>query len=799
MRILSLLAWALVAGLSAITLSISGTYLYLRPAFPSLESLRDTSLQTPLRIYSQDRKFIAEFGEVRRYPIGLETVPDNLVNALLAAEDDSFRVHSGVDVMSLFRAFYELIRSGAIQSGGSTITMQVAKNYLLTHERSFSRKAIEILLALQIERVLSKDEILELYINKIFLGHRAYGVEAAAWVYYGKSIGDLDLAQHAMIAGLPKAPSRYNPLVNPERAKLRRDWILSRMLKLGSIDEAAYQAAVNAPLSARLHHQVAELSAPYIAEMARAEMVKHYGSDAYTAGFDVYLTVPSELQTVADKAVRDGLMAYDRRHGYRGPEDRYEDIDADQWLSKLSGVSDVGGLEPAVVSSVSRQHVCVITRDGRQHAIAWASMRWARPYKGINRLGPPPQSPSDVVTVGDLIRVLRDDRDRYVFAQVPIAQSALVSIDPNDGAIRALVGGFSFERSKYNRASQAKRQSGSSFKPFLYSAALDRGFTAATLINDAPIIYQPPGAGKPWRPRNSNRTFLGPIPLREGLYKSRNLVSIRLLQAIGIDYAAQYLTRFGFEQAQIPRQLSLALGTVEATPLQIASAWSVFANNGYKVEPYLIERVENRDGETVFLANPASVARARHSEEQGGISPWPFDKQPNTAQKVIDSRTAYIMTDILRDAIVRGTGRGALVLNRPDIAGKTGTTNDAKDSWFSGFNGDYVTTVWSGFDEPRTLGRREYGSTVSLPIWVDYMGKALAGKPPYMAPEPENIVKQRVDPLTGRVALSDAEGSYFELFKSDSVPGGSPDREPPNSEQTQSPSVPPDEDLMLLF
>jgi penicillin-binding protein 1A len=775
MRLLRFFCWSCLAVFCGLVLSFSGAFLYLSPSLPSVESLRSIQLQIPLRVYSSDAKLIAEFGEMRRSPIAFADIPQDFISALLAAEDDNFANHYGVDLTSLMRAATQIVKSGQIQTGGSTITMQVAKNFFLTSERSFSRKINEILLALQIERELSKNEILELYVNKIYLGNRAYGIEAAAQVYYGKSIRDTSLAQMAMIAGLPKAPSRFNPLVNPTRALERRDWILGRMYSLGRIDKKRYDEALAEPINVSYHVPAPELVAPYIAEMARAEMVGRYGSEAYTEGFNVTTTVPSDLQIAANSAVREGLIAYDQRHGYRGPESRLPGMTKENWLSELSKQVSLGGLEPAIVTSVEKSGILVLLRNGEEQAVAWDSMKWARPFLNTNSLGPRPQQPADVSQIGDLIRVQRQDDGSLRFVQLPAAQSALVSLDPNNGAIRALVGGFSFEQSNYNRAAQAKRQPGSSFKPFVYSAALDKGYTAATLVNDAPIVFADDALSQVWRPKNDNNTFLGPIRLREALYRSRNLVSIRLLQDLGIDSTLSYIERFGFERKDLPPNLSLALGTASLTPMEIAEGWSTFANGGYKVEPYLIERIEDRNGKQLFNANPTQTPagieqRAQQSNAALIVGDQPLPAEPILAEQIIDGRTAYIMTSMLQDVIKRGTGRRAMAMGRDDLAGKTGTTNESKDSWFSGYNADYITTVWAGFDQPESLGRNEYGGTVALPIWMSYMGAALKDKPSHLLPEPEGLLTLRVDPHSGRAATPDTPDAYFELFKSEDSP-----------------------------
>ncbi|HAJ86625.1 MAG TPA: peptidase, partial [Pseudomonas sp.] len=694
-------------------------------------------------------------------------------------EDDNFANHYGVDITGLMRAATQLLKSGQIQTGGSTITMQVAKNYFLTSERSFSRKINEILLALQIERELSKNEILELYVNKIYLGNRAYGIEAAAQVYYGKPISELSVAQLAMIAGLPKAPSAFNPLVNPARSKERRDWILGRMYRLGSLDESSYRQALAEPETARYHGATPELDASYIAEMARAEMVGRFGSAAYTDGFRVYTTVSSERQIAANNALNSGLIEYDQRHGYRGPETNLANAPRDTWLQELAKYRSLSGLQPAAVTQVETSGILVITRDGQEHTVSWDSMKWARPYLGINSMGPRPQRPADVVKVGDVVRIRWQD-EAAVFSQVPQAQAALVSLDPEDGSIEALAGGFSFGQSNYNRAIQAKRQPGSSFKPFIYSAALDAGYTAASLVNDSPIVFVEQGMDRIWRPKNDNNTFLGPIRMREALYKSRNLVSIRLLQTMGVDYTINYITRFGFNAQDLPRNLSLALGTATLTPMEIATGWTTFANGGYKIEPYLIQRIEDREGNLLFEANPARVPPRETQTADVEVHPVQSSPDiadgeqtpaaPHFAEQVLDERTAYIMTSMLQDVIKRGTGRRALAMGRDDIAGKTGTTNDSIDSWFSGYNADLVTTVWAGFDQPQSLGRNEYGGTVALPIWMNYMGAVLKDMPEHPPAEPDGLLKLRIDPVSGRAATPSTPDAYFEVFKSEDSP-----------------------------
>ena len=757
MRVIKYLGWGVLALLSVMLLAASGSYLYLLPQLPDVETLKDVHLQEPLQILTRDGKLIAEFGEVRRIPIASPDIPPSFRSAFLAAEDGNFYHHAGVDPAGLLRAAVQLLKSGHVRSGGSTITMQVAKNFFLSREQTFSRKLTEILLALQIERSLSKDEIFNLYVNKIYLGKRAYGIVAAAKVYYGKPVSQLTLAQVAMIAGLPKAPSRYNPINNPARAKQRRDWILGRMHELGSIDAADYQAALNEEVDARYHAPEPEVEAPYIAEMARAQIVRRLGEGAYTQGLRVVTTVSSSLQTAGNASLQKGLKSYDKRHGYRGPEGHITVTANAPWFEQLNHYPSLGGLKAAVVTRVSDQSINVVDQTGQEQSVAWASMQWARPFISSNALGRVPVRPSDVVKRGDVIRV-EAQGNQLSFSQVPKAQGALVSVDPEDGAIQALVGGFDFQQSSFNRVVQAKRQPGSSFKPFIYCAALDNGYTPASIVNDAPIVLGDDYSGPTWRPQNENRTFLGPIRLREALNRSRNMVSIRLLQAMGVDKTVDYITRFGFDPQDLPRNLSLALGTASVTPMDVVAGWSVFANGGFKITPYFVDRIEDRKGQVIFKTTPSAAP-----SEQNPIPEV-------VAQQVVDSRTTYLLTSMLQDVVKRGTGRAAAAMHRPDIAGKTGTTNEAKDSWFTGYNGRLVTSVWAGFDQPESLGRREWGVTIALPIWMDYMTAALAETPAYSQPEPEGIVRRRIAVQDGKAASR----SEMEVFRRDNVPPSDP-------------------------
>ncbi|WP_432697320.1 penicillin-binding protein 1A [Marinobacterium sp. YM272] len=733
-----LFKWLCVLALTGIVAGViaaASIYYYFSPQLPDVETLREVRFQTPLRVYSADKKLIAEFGEKRRTPVNYEQIPTDFVHALQAAEDSRFFEHFGIDIKGLTRAAYQLASTGHIQSGGSTITMQVAKNFFLTRERTFSRKFMEILLALRIERALSKEEILELYVNKIYLGHRSYGIQAASTVYYGQSIEDLSLAQLAMIAGLPKAPSANNPISNPENAMHRRNWILGRMLDLGYITETRYDDAVSQPITARYHGSDIELSAPYIAEMVRADLYAQYGDDLYTEGLKVYTTIDSRLQQSADRSLRTGLLAYTERHGYRGPEQQLDldSLSEQELLEQLDDMPAFGDLIPAIVTETGDKSAKLITADHGNIELNWDGISWAKPFKTVNYTGPAPKTAADVLNKGDLVRITQDEEGNWMLRQIPKVQGAIVSLNPKDGAIRALSGGFSFTLNKFNRVTQAYRQPGSNIKPFLYTAALENGFTPASIINDAPVVFHDVSLESNWRPENDNGKFGGPTRLREALYRSRNLVSIRLMRSLGIETARDFMLQFGFEPERFPANLSLALGSADVTPLQIVSGYATFANGGFKISPYLISRIETASGDPVFEARPkqacpvceiAEDSSPANDGEETGASEASY-----AAPRIISPDGAFLIYNVMQDVIKRGTGRRALVLNRGDIAGKTGTTNDQKDSWFSGFNQEVVTTAWVGYDQPTTLGRREYGSTAALPIWIDFMRDALEGTP----------------------------------------------------------------------
>jgi len=609
----TLFLWLLLAGSSGAVVVLASFYIYLSPKLPSVDTLRQVQLQTPLRIYSSDMMLIGEFGEKKRVPIRYDQIPQAYIDAILAAEDDQFYEHNGVSIKGLLRAVSQLLQTGRIQGGGSTITMQVARNFFLTFQQTFARKFNEILLSLQIERELTKPEILELYVNKIFLGNRAYGIQAAANVYYGKTIDQLNHAQLAMIAGIPVAPSTYNPIVNPKRALVRRNWILGRMLELKNIDQATYHSAVKEPVTASYHGSILDLNSPYVAEMARKHALSLFGNKAYTDGYTITTTIDSRLQSAAQAALRKGLMTYDKRHGYRGPElqlDLDSDNQIESWQASLRSLPIFGDLAPAVVTYVGESDIEVMFASGERAPIGWDhGLASARAYRSENRRGPKPKIASDVVSIGDVIRVAKSADQEWALHQIPSAQSALVALNPENGGIRSLVGGFDFNLSHFNRAIQAKRQPGSNFKPLIYTAALENGFTAASLINDAPIVVDDSSLEGTWRPENSSGKFLGPTLLRKALYQSRNLVSIRVLRSIGIKNAIANMDRFGLDKSLLPHDLSLALGSYAMTPLQVAAAYATFANGGFRVEPYLIEKIVTVDQQLAYEAQPLTVCR----------------------------------------------------------------------------------------------------------------------------------------------------------------------------------------------
>jgi penicillin-binding protein 1A len=769
-------------------MAMTGTYLYLSPRLPSVDVLRDVRDQEPLRVYSNDGLLMGEFGEMRRTPVRFDQVPERMIQAFLAAEDDRFLVHGGIDIPGLIRAAWELATTHSIQSGGSTITMQVARNYFLTREQSFMRKFTEILLALRIERELDKHQILELYLNKIFLGYRAYGVEAAAQVYYGRSIRELSLSESAMIAGLPKAPSTGNPLENPARALERRNWILGRMLDLGYIPEPEYRQALAEPLTVSYHGSHIELDADYAAEMVRAEMIHRYGTDAYTGGFVVQTTIEGKIQRQAQAAVIGGLLAYDQRHGWRGAE-RHLEEPASAWPAVLAGMPPVAGLEAAIVTEVGDKSISLQLANGSPVSLGWEQgLSTARPYISSDYRGPLPKTAAEVVRRGDVVRLQTKEDGSRRLAQVPAVQGAMVSLDGKDGGILALVGGLDFRQSKFNRAAQALRQPGSNIKPFIYAAAMEHGFTPASMINDAPVVFQDPGLEKVWRPENDSGKFYGPTSLRNALVNSRNLVSIRLLQQLGIPIAVDYLAALGFQRDSIPPNLSLALGTLVTTPLQVASAYAALANGGYRVQAHLVREIRRVSGEVLERPEPlracpecTSMAQPSPAEPESieklvaqGAGPSPAPPVA-LAPRVMDPRAAYMIDSILKEAVKRGTGRRAMELKRDDIAGKTGTTNGPMDAWFSGYVGTLVTTAWLGFDQNTPLGKNEFGGSAAVPVWVAFMREVVRDLPHQERPRPEGLVSVRVDPQTGLLAAPGQGNAIFELFPLENVPSVTPD------------------------
>lgn len=724
-----LLAAALIA--LAITL--------FSPQLPSLEILTDYRPKIPLRIYTSDGALIGEFGEERRAVVKIQEVPTVMRQAILAAEDDRFYQHGGVDYLGVARAAIANLTAGGAREGASTITMQVARNFFLSSEKTLTRKFSEVLLAMKIEHSLSKDQILELYINQIYLGQRAYGFAAASQLYFGKPLSQVTLAEAAMLAGLPKAPSRYNPVVNPKRAKIRQQYVLRRMHDLRMVQDNAYQTALHQPLHVRHDLQVAEVKADYIAELVRQNLFERYHDQIYSSGLKVYTTLRRVDQEAAGLALRQGVLDYDRRHGYRGPEGfinlQQNGGALDEMLeSALEDVDEVAGLLPAVVLEASPKKVKAYNKNGETLEISGEGLRFAQKFIS--------EHADDKLRLrrGSLIRVVSDAKGGWQIAQIPQVEAALVSVDPSDGAIRALVGGFDFSRNKFNHVTQAWRQPGSSFKPFIYSAALEKGFTPATIINDAPLSLPGATTGEPWEPKNFDGIYSGPIRLRTALTKSKNLVSIRILQSITPEYAQDYITRFGFDAAQHPPYLTMALGAGSVTPLQMVAGYAVFANGGYRVQPYFIDRIVDARGTVLAQTKPARAGES--------------------AERAIDARNAFLMTSLMQDVVRQGTATKAMQLGRRDLAGKTGTTNDQIDAWFCGFNSNLVAVAWIGFDRPRTLGGNETGGHAALPIWISYMGNALKNVPESNYPVPEGISVININPQNGQQAV-DGVPEYF--------------------------------------
>lgn len=807
--------WLGLAAVCGTVTILAGGYLYLNPQVPAASTYQNYRHEAPLRIYSADGALLGEFGERRLIPVDLEDVPMDFRNALVNTEDKRFYEHSGIDYISLVNDTIRLVLNPTgVRTGASTITMQLAKNVSLSLEQTFIRKFKEMLLAIKIERELTKDEILELYINIAPFGKRAYGAQAAAYTYYGKPLDDLNVAQLAMLAGIPKRPEAGNPINGPDWALRRRNLVLRRMFEQGSIDGAAYEASRDAPITAAVHQREIDLPAPHVAEWARRELEDRYGPDIYHLGYEVFTTVDSGLQASAIRALRTGLIDYDRRHGYRGPEDRVEtDMDegvlaaleagrpresdslaepdaaegagtdaspnggpatlpdprAPAYLAALRDVAPSGDLMPAIVTHVGEKTFAALTRDGLEAVVEWDGMRWARPHIDADRFGRAPRAAADIVAAGDLVR-LQMFEGAWRLAQMPEIEGAIVALRPTDGAVMALSGGFDFARNQYDHALQAARQPGSGFKPFIYSAALANGVTPASIFVDAPLVFDDETLEQAYRPRNDNNQFSGPMPLRRALYRSVNLVSIRVLLEVGVGATLEHIGRFGFDTRDFPRNAQLAIGggTMAVTPIGMARAYAMVANGGFAIEPHVVGHATTQMGEMVFAPRHPEVCidcggRAGDEEDEEMD-----DRVP--ASQAVDGRNTFILHSMLKDVIKRGTGRRALQLDRGDLAGKTGTTNDAADTWFNGFTEDIATTVWVGFDDYRPVGRNEYGSTTPLSIWMEFMRDALAGRPEKTRAQPEGVVSMKIDPATGRAAAPAQQGAIFEYFLEEFTP-----------------------------
>lgn len=753
--------WALSSLFFLVLVCASVLYLYAASQLPNVDSLKTVKLQVPLRIYTQDGLLIQEYGEQRREPVSYEEIPQTLVHALLATEDQRFFEHPGVDVFGLARATVRMIQTGTKSQGGSTITMQVARNFFLNRKKTFLRKFNEIMLAIKIDRELSKEKILELYLNKIYLGNRAYGVGAAATIYYGKPLKELNIAQLATIAGLPQAPSTQNPIANPAAAKKRRDHVLERLYEEKYISKAEYDDAIVQPIAVKYHGTTLEVSAPYVAEMIRQSLYDNFGENAYTKGYKVYTTIKGPLQNAANQVVEDHLLAYDHRHGYRGPVAKATEAQMQTPRSLhtlLSTFPTINDLQPVVITEVDKQEATAKTASGQEITIVWRGISWARPALKKGWVGRTPTSANQVLATGDVVYV-RPLAEQWQLTQLPMAEAALVALDPSTGAIESLVGGFNFKKSKFNRATQASRQPGSSFKPFIYAAALNKGYTLATLVNDAPIVVDDPSQAGLWRPHNDNQKFNGPTRLKDAFVHSTNLVSIRILDDIGIDYAIDFVSQFGFHKASLPHALSLALGSLSVSPMDLTAAYAVIANGGYKVEPYLIDHITDSDGHVLLQATSTRVCNAPCKDTDPDL----------IAPRVIPADVAFLMNSALMGVIQQGTAQDARILNRKDIAGKTGTTNEQVDAWFAGYNPDLVVTTWIGFDTPHPL--HEYAARLALPLWIDFMKVALHGKPEREMPQPENVVSVRINPSNGLLAKPNQTNAINEYFREKNVPG----------------------------
>ena len=802
-----LLGLGAIGGISAIA-GVVGAYYYVQPGLPAAETIRDIPLQIPLRIFSRDGYLISEIGERRRILVTYEDLPQHVVDAFVAAEDQRFFVHPGIDYRGILRAFAQLVVTGDISSGGSTLTQQLARDYFLTREQKFTRKLREAFLAYKIEQEFTKEQIMALFLNKMFFGQRAYGVAAASQVYFNKSLADVNAAEAATLAGVLPAPSRYNPVYSAANAEARRGYVLGRMADLGFIDEPTYGDAMAWPMESRLHGAAIELSAPYVAEMVRSEMLKRYGEGTYTDGYQVVTSLDSRLQKAANYSLRNGLFEFTRRRGYRGAIQNVELTDEllatpfAEWPVELRELLEQyapGGLSVALVTAVGENNnVSILLRDGIADTLPWSGIKWARPFIDRETRGPEPETASAVLLAGDLIYVMPTTTGNWALAQVPEAQGAVVSVDPFDGAVSALTGGFDFTTSKFNRARQAFRQPGSSFKPFIYSAALEHGNTPATVILDAPVVINSSELEAVWRPINYSGRFYGPTRMREALKRSMNLVSVRLLLfETGVGNAVRHIEKFGFGGAALPHNGSLALGGGAASPLDMAQGYAVLANGGHAVKPYVMDAIYGPEGETLYRAKPAIVCDACVPAEDFGftfkhgrqnkltidemaeiateyrpdatVAPELF-KDVVIAPQAVSPQNVFLVQDMMRDVVKLGTGRRAMVLGRNDLSGKTGTSNDRRDAWFGGFNGDIASIVWVGYDDDLPLGPGEEGSRTALPIWVEFMRIALKGVPENQMPMPEGIVSQLIDRETGCPARAGQRNVVFEVFRDGHVP-----------------------------
>ncbi|MGI9237338.1 MAG: penicillin-binding protein 1A [Woeseiaceae bacterium] len=799
---------ATIGGVAAVI----GAYYFVEPGLPKAETIRDIPLQIPLRIFSRDGYLISEIGERRRILVSFDDLPPHVVQAFIAAEDRRFFEHPGIDYQGILRSFVRLLQSGEISGGGSTLTQQLARDYFLTREQLFTRKLREAFLAYKIEQEFTKEQIMSLFLNKMFFGQRAYGVAAAAQVYFNKPLKDINAAEAATLAGVLPAPSRYNPVYSATNATMRRSYVLGRMRDLDYIDEDSFQESLAFPMESELHGTAVELNAPYVAEMARSEMLKRYGEGTYTNGYQVVTSLDSRLQNAANYALRNGLLEFTRRRGYRGPIKNVELGDQilgttfEEWPIEVRESLEQyapGGLSVALVTAVSDNNsVRIIFSDGAEATLPWAGIAWAKAFVDRETTGPAPEKASDVLAVGDLIYVMPTATDSWALAQVPEAQGAVVSMDPYDGAVGALTGGFDFAVSKFNRARQAYRQPGSSFKPFIYSAALEYGNTPATVVLDAPVVINSSELEAVWRPINYSGRFYGPTRMREALVRSMNLVSVRLLLfETGVGNAVSHIEKFGFGDAALPRNGSLALGGGAASPLDMAQGYATIANGGHAVKPYVIDAIYGPEGETLYRAEPAVVCDAcvvddadtRFGDARYGdasvssmtleeMADVALDYRPDAelapelfesvkvAAQTVSPQNVFLVQDMMRDVVRRGTGRRALVLGRRDLSGKTGTSNDRRDAWFGGFNGDLASIVWVGYDDDLPLGPGEEGSKTALPIWIDFSRIALAGVPENQLPMPEGIVSVKIDRETGCPARAGQGNVVFEVFREGNVP-----------------------------